>query len=126
MIGLAGVEIPEGYIDLGAHAPGENGTCTLCGSDINTETYEEYTTWWYANEWEGERFHTPMDEVTWRYIRVSCLANDPAQAEAEIAHEREQEEAQAAHDRMIAEEDAVDEWERESEADIMRRYPGVL
>jgi len=101
MIGLAGVEIPEGYIDLGAHSPDANGMCTLFGEDTDTETYEEYTAWWYAHEYEGDRNHHPMDEVTWRYIRVSCLANDPAQVEAEIAHEREIEESIAAHDRQL-------------------------
>jgi hypothetical protein len=120
-VGFAGVVVPEGYVDLGPHQFNAAGICELCGAEKTTETYEEYVNEWYASEWEGERFHVPMDEVTWAYIRISCHQNDVA---AEAAHEREIELSVEEHDRML---DAVDEWERESEADFIRRHgPNIL
>jgi hypothetical protein len=75
-IGLAGVIVPEGYVDLGPHdfEGGERHTCANCGvSSVPTwESYEAYVEHFYAEEWEGERHHKPYDEELYVYLGAAC------------------------------------------------------
>lgn len=75
-VGLAGVPVPEGYVDLPAHSYGEDGRCTACGKERPSETYEQYVQWFYAEEWEGEEGHGPRDEEMFTYLNATCLGAD--------------------------------------------------
>lgn len=80
LVGKAGVPVPAGCVDVGPHERGADGVCRHCHETDQYaangwDTFEAYSEWWYANEYEGEPGHTHEDRTHFDYYRATCHAN---------------------------------------------------
>lgn len=67
---------PEGMVDLPAHEFNAEGVCKYCRYDrahsIGYGDYDEYVDEFWANIYEGERGHRPMERDLFEWIENSC------------------------------------------------------
>lgn len=70
---------PENWAELPFHVYDiESRMCNHCSekADLWENTYEEYTTNWYATEYEGEPGHEPLTEEDYYFLASTCWGTD--------------------------------------------------